>query len=653
MHPFPHGLENDLADLNDAPSQTLPHPAVRAPHYRLQPGLKNASRVTSPLKRSSSGQWVAVDWDTALREFTGRLKEIQWRCGKDSVAVVCPGQLTLEETMLLKALASRGLGMTSPLFDLRAEALPALAAYEQSLGSFLPPYTLSDLEESDALILLGSDLSQTHPALWSRVLRNPNAPELIVVDARSTDTSAKASQHLQVRPGTESLLLNGIARLMIENGWIDRDFISESTDGFLQYAASLNGCDLVSVARRTGLTTRQIELLARTIHERDRVSFWWSTDEIQGIENAALNLALVTGNVCRSGTGANALLSPSSILGPVLLDSLGSLDPIDARKSAAPRPVDAVCSTWESLRDGIESERIKGLWIVSTGSAYQWPDEIIGSDLLARLDFLVVQDLAADQPVCATADLFFPAAEVREKSGAWLSSERRLSAVKAVTTPPGLAQTDFEIFRRIARYWGCGRLLDQWSTPEVVFEALRLATAGMACDLTGVQDAELLIAKSGIQLPYPEQRCDPRNDRRLYEDGRFQTAAGRARFLPEADAVDRPIDDSAATDFPFFLLTVQCAAEDVAEKHCDGLPWIEVHPHDAMRCGIVGDAPVLVESMYGAAPAAALITDDVFPGQILVRLPGSQPAAWLERLFNPDSMEDACQACAVRVSPGA
>src|SRR5262249_37773838 len=152
----------------------------------------------------------------------------------------------------------------------------AVTAYKESFGFDAPPYTYDDFEQSDVIVLVGSNLCIAHPILWQRVMRNPHQPRIIVIDPRATETSMAATQHLPAYPKSDLMLLYAVANILIENDWIDRDFIADHTSGFAEFAEFVKSYPLERVAAETKLAAEAIEQFARTIREGKRVSFWWT-----------------------------------------------------------------------------------------------------------------------------------------------------------------------------------------------------------------------------------------------------------------------------------------------------------------------------------------------------------------------------------------
>ena len=229
--------------------------------------LEADDRATIPLLRDEEGRRRPVDWHTAIRAMARRFRSIQEVHGPDAIAFLSTGQIATEEMALLGSLAKFGMGIVHGDGNTRQCMATAVVAYKQAFGFDAPPYTYQDFEESDCIVLVGSNLCIAHPILWERVMRNRRQPEIIVVDPRRTETAEAATLHLPVRPKSDLTLLYGLANLMIQNGWIDGPFIAAHTSGFANFAAFVRPFDADRVAAETGLSVAAIRDAARRIHE--------------------------------------------------------------------------------------------------------------------------------------------------------------------------------------------------------------------------------------------------------------------------------------------------------------------------------------------------------------------------------------------------
>jgi anaerobic selenocysteine-containing dehydrogenase len=653
--------------------------------------LDSPDRATQPLLKDASGKLAPTDWDTALRTFTDRFKEIQQRHGTESVAFLSTGQIPTEEMALLGALTKFGMGILHGDGNTRQCMATSVVAYKQAFGFDAPPYTYQDFEESDVIVLVGSNLCIAHPIMWERVLRNPHGPEIVVVDPRMTETAMQATQHLALAPKSDQSLLYGIARILIERDWLDESFIQKSTSGFAEFADYVQQFTPERVTAGTGLSHEQVERLAETIHAGQRVSFWWTmgvNQSYQGVRTAQaiINLALMTGNIGRPGTGANSITGQCNAMGSRLFSNTTNLlgghdfanedhrqkvaDILEINSDQIPRE-----PSWayHEIIEGILRGKIKGLWVVGTNPAHSWINQTQCRDILERLDFLVVQDMYHTTETATMADLVLPAAGWGEKEGTFINSERRIGVLKKVRKAPGEALSDFSIFRLIADYWGVGKMFEKWSSPEAVFQILKQLSADQPCDITGVDDYRMLDELGGIQWPFVKtvgpvptgRSSDTRpvgtgptsNERRLFEDGGFYHADGRAKFLFEDP---RPMPEQPSAQFPLVLLTGRGTASQwhtqtrtsksaVLKKLYPAKLYVEINPTDARKRGIRPQETVIVMSQRGRVRASAFVTPNVQPGQIFLPMHYEEVNQLTDAVFDPYSKQPSYKACAVQV----
>ncbi len=639
--------------------------------------LEAADRATAPLLRDASGVRRPVAWGAALRMMVERFKAIQAQHGPESVAFLSTGQMPTEEMALLGALAKFGMGMAHGDGNTRQCMATSVVAYKQAFGFDAPPYTYRDLEESDVLVFVGANPCLAHPILWERVLRNRHDPAIVVIDPRVTETAMQATEHLPIRPKSDQALFYGLARLLIERGWIDRAYIDAHTRGFDEYAAAVEPYTLERAAEETGLGADAVERLAETIHGGRRVSFWWTmgvNQSYQGVRTAQsiINLALMTGNIGRPGTGANSITGQCNAMGSRLFSNTTNLlgghdfaNPEHREKVARVLDIDpALIPTqpswaYNEIIEGILQERIKGLWVICTNTAHSWINQGQARDILGRLDCLVVQDMYATTETAQMADLVLPAAGWGEKDGTFINSERRIGAIKKVARAPGQALADFSIFKLVAEYWGCGEMFRQWQSPAATFQILKRLSARQPCDISGIDGYDMLDERGGIQWPCPaaESAATVETERRLFEDGRYYHPDGRARFLYEDP---RPLPEAPNDRFPLLLLTgrgsaaqwhtqTRTAKSAVLRKLYPAQVYVEVNPADARARGIVTSDAVQVESRRGRITATAFVTRSVQPGQAFVPMHYEETNRLTDAVFDPYSKQPSYKACAVEL----
>jgi assimilatory nitrate reductase catalytic subunit len=639
--------------------------------------LRAADRATQPLLRTARGKWRGVDWDTALRTLCTQFQAIGRRHGPEAVAFLSTGQIATEEMALLGSLAKFGMGMLHGDGNTRQCMATSVVAYKQSLGFDAPPYSYQDLEESDVIVLIGSNLCIAHPILWQRLLRNPHQPQVIVVDPRKTETAMAATLHLALRPKSDLTLLYGLAHVLLKNNWIDHRFIAAHTTGFNEFAAHVGRFAPQRVAAETGIDTATLHRVARIIHQGKRVSFWWTMGVNQSYDGvrtaqALINLALMTGNIGRPGTGPNSITGQCNAMGSRLFSNTTNLlgghafeNPAHRRKVAGILGIDPARIptepgwAYDQILEGILAGKIRGLWIVATNTAHSWINQHMARDILSRLDFLVVQDMYHTTQTAALAHLLLPAAGWGEKEGTFINSERRIGVIRKVARAPGLALADLSIFRLVAQYWGCGELFARWTDAETVFQILKQLSRGQPCDITGIKDYAMLDRAGGIQWPYPEGSADTAPQRRLLADGRFYHPDGRARFVfgEPSPMPERPNDK-----YPLLLLTgrgtaaqwhtqTRTAKSPVLRKLAPREVYVEIHPDDARQYGVRPHQRVVVESQRGKLVAWAFVTPTVQAGQVFVPMHYPQVNRLTLAHFDPYSRQPSYKNCAVRVRP--
>ena len=637
--------------------------------------LESTDRATTPLLRDEQGNFQKIDWDKALQTFVSKFKGIREKHGHESVGFLSTGQIPFEEMALLGSLFKFGMGFLHGDANTRQCMATAATAYKQSFGFDAPPATYADFEESDVIVLVGANLCIAHPILWQRVMRNRRNPKIIVIDPRSTETAQAATQHIALKPKGDLALLYAIAHCVIRDGRTDEKSIS-NTEGYEEFAAFVKDYSPESVSEKTGLLVEEIEELAMTVSKPGkRVSWWWTMGVNQSHEGvrtaqAMINLALITGNIGKPGTGANSITGQCNAMGSRLFSNTTSLvgghDFADAghRAKVAERlgiPVENIPSesslAYDQILAAAEEGKIKGLWIIATNPFHSWIDSGRLAKLREKLEFLVVQDMYYSTESARVADLFFPAAGWGEKEGCFINSERRIGTCKAVRKAPGIALSDFRIFRLIANAWGCGEMFAEWTDPEAAFRILRDLTRDRPCDITGISGYEQIDELGGIQWPYSAYASPQAQERRLFEDGKFYTETGKAKFhfSPPA-ALPEPTDDA----YPFTLLTgrgtssqwhtqSRTGKSDILSKLAPKQAYVEIHPEDASELSLKNGDTAWVKSRRGKMIVKIYIAPTMQRGQLFIPMHYPEVNQLTHSSFDPHSRQPNYKACAVVV----
>lgn len=642
--------------------------------------LAATDRATAPLLRQPDGSMASVSWDEALSMFCGRFKEVQATHGPESVAVLSTGQIVTEEMALLGAVAKFGLGIKHLDSNTRQCMATTHVAYKESFGFDAPPFTYADFEESDVLVFFGANPCIAHPIMWQRVMNNKRKPLIIVVDPRRTETAMAAGRHYPIKPKSDLTLLYGLANKLINLEAVDQAFIDNHTDGYEGFARHAREFTTSRVCEATGLTPDELDQFAADIADRTkRVSFWWTMGVNQSHEStrtaqAIINLALMTGQIGRPGTGANSITGQCNAMGSRLFGNatslIGGYDFGNAEHREHVAKILGIESSviptekswaYDQIIDGIESGKIRGLWVIATDPAHSWVNQGRFTRLREKLDFLVVQDMYTSTNTAQTADLILPAAGWGEKAGIFINSERRLGAVRKVARSPGIALSDFAIFKLIAEYWGVGERFDRWESPEDTFQILKELSRGQPYEFTGVKDHAHLTESGGVQWPWTEADAaangakSPAKERRLFADGRFFTPRRRAKFMFEEP---RPMAEQIDSEYPLLMLTgrgtsaqwhtgSRTGKSGVLRKLAPTSLYVELNPADATRLKVKAGDTVRVWSRRGEAHATAMITPTVQAGQIFMPMHFDEVNRLTYPAYDPYSRQPSYKACAV------
>lgn len=671
-------LDEDGHAINLSPNASYPvNLGMACPKgWQALDPLDAPDRATTPLMRDREGRLVPVDWNKALDAFVAGFSRVKKHYGRESAAFLSTGQIPLEEMAYLGCLWKFGMGFLHGDANTRQCMATAVTAYKQSFGFDAPPGCYADFEESDVIVLAGSNLCIAHPILWQRVMRNRRNPQIIVIDPRSTETAQAATLHVALKPKGDLALYLTLAHCILRDGRVDAESIAHTT-GFEEFSEFVKHYTPASVTDRTGMTVEAIESLAKLVSEPGkRVSWWWTMGINQSYEGvraaqAMINLALITGNIGKPGTGPNSITGQCNAMGSRLFSNTTSLvgghdfaDPAHRRKVATGLGIpfenipEDPSMAYDQIFDAVEEGRIKALWIVATNPFHSWIDQERLARIRKKLDFLVVQDMYHNTESAQVADLVLPAAGWGEKQGCFINSERRIGTTRAVRRAPGSALSDFRIFRLIANAWGCGDLFSGWTDPEAVFLKLRDLTAGRPCDITGIRGYEHLDEAGGIQWPWPataKQRIEIPAERRLFDDGRYFTPDGKARLLfspPE------PAPEATDEAYPFVLLTgrgtssqwhtqSRTAKSPTLRLLSPASAYVEIHPEDAAAKGIRAGQQVTLRTRRASITALAYLAPTVARGQLFVPMHYPEVNRLTHPAFDPHSRQPNYKHCAV------
>ncbi|EOU2122742.1 nitrate reductase [Clostridium perfringens] len=658
---------------------------VPTPHYPVNKGFscikglnldKQCTKFNGskkPLLKMKDGERKAIEWKEAFDLFASKMTAIQEKYGKESVAYISTGQLPTEEMALLGHVGRSYMGINGD-GNTRLCMASAVVAYKQSFGFDAPPYTLKDLELSDTIFFIGANPVIAHPIAWGRVRKNKDA-KIITIDPRKSETAMNSDMWIDIKTKGDLALFYTLANVLIEKGWIDQDYINNYTEGFEDFKAHVKKYTLEDVEERTGISKMRVLELAKIIHEGKRVSFWWTMGVNQSYEavrtaQAIINLALITGNMGREGTGANSLTGQCNAMGSRMFSNTtalyggGEYNNQERRKVVADilgmdenmLPTKPTLD-YEQIIKGINKGEIKGLWVVCTNPRHSFTNNEEFKKAMKNLDFFVVQDIYEDTDSSKECDLYLPSVPAIKKEGFLINTERRLSALVPVLEKEEDELSDYEILLGIGEALGMGSLLDKWRTPEDAFKLLRECSKGMPCDITGVTYERLRDSK-GIQWPCREGEELESDERRLFEDGKYYTSSGKAKLIFE-DVTENP--NATNEEFPFNLNTgrgtvgqwhthtrtreIQAVTNIVPQK-----AYVDINRKDAERLDIKENDEVLIHSSNGhKSKFIARLTDNLKEKTLYAPIHYIETNLLTPSVFDPYSKEPSYKTVQVNI----
>lgn len=609
---------------------------------------------TGFLRDARGGVLSPVPVDAAITETARRLSEIVELHGPDAVAFYVSGQMSLESQYLANKLAKGFLRTSRIESNSRLCMASAGTGYKQSLGSDGPPGSYEDFDHADLFFVSGSNMADCHPILFLRMMeRVRRGAKLVVVDPRRTATADKADLFLQIAPGTDLALLNGLLHVIVENGHVDRAFVDEYTEGWEAMEALVAEYTPAHVAAVTGLAEDDIRTAARWIGEAGEWMSCWTMGLNQSTHgtwntNAICNLHLATGAICRTGSGPFSLTGqPNAMggremgyMGPGLPGQRSVLSDTDrvfveerwALPAGTLRP-EAGTGTVDMFREMAQGN-IKACWIICTNPVASVANRATVLEGLEKADLVIAQDVFLETETNSYADILLPGALWAESEYVTIGSDRTLNLLQQAVEPVGDALPDWQIIARVACEMGFEDAFDYSCAEEIFEEIKQFWNPQTGYDLRGVTYHRL--RQGSVQWPSAPDGPGDRNPVRYLNDGisrslvvrddgtvpdlAFATPDGRARFLarPHLPAEELPDDD-----YPFVLNTgrVQHQWHTLTKTgkiaklgKLDPGPFVEINPEDAVRYSISDGGAVEITSRRGRAVLPAVVTDRVMPG---------------------------------------
>ncbi|WP_296250194.1 bifunctional nitrate reductase/sulfite reductase flavoprotein subunit alpha [Pseudomonas sp. UBA4194] len=603
--------------------------------------LSDAGRMQHAyLREHREHEPVQSAMDTAIAEAGTRLRQILDQHGPDALAFYVSGQMSLEAQYLANKLAKGYVRTRHIESNSRLCMASAGSGYKLSLGADGPPGSYQDFDHADVFFVIGANMADCHPILFLRLLDRLKAgARLIVVDPRRNATADKANLFLQIKPGTDLALINGLLHLLHANGHTHSAFIEAHTEDWEALPAFLADYTPAKVAAITGLDEQAIRQAAEWIGTAPNWMSCWTMGLNQSTHgtwntNALCNLHLATGAICRPGSGPFSLTGqPNAMggremgyMGPGLPGQRSLLNEADRAHTEALWNIPkgslreegnaGTLDLFQQMRKGA----IKACWIICTNPVASVANRQQVIEGLQAAELVIAQDAFLDTETNRYADLLLPAALWAEGEGVMINSERNLTLMPKAVDAPGQALPDWQIIARVACEMGFAEGFGYTSAEQVYEELQRFHNPQTGYDLRGASYSQL--RQQPLQWPCAPDQDEARHPiRYLSADGvRFPTASGKARFFarPHMPPAELPDDD-----YPLVLNTgrlqhqwhtlTKTGKVPTLNKLNPG-PFIQIHPLDAERLGIGEADQVQISSRRGKAVLPAQISSNVRPG---------------------------------------
>lgn len=664
----------------------------------LPTALDTTDRIRQPLVRMPDMEdaFKPVPWEMATEYIAESLNAIIQEHGPASVAFYGSGQFSTEDYYIANKLLKGFIGSNNFDANSRLCMASAVVGYVTAFGADGPPPAYEDIDQADCFFLIGTNTADCHPVLFNRIKRrkksDPENVKVIVVDPRETRTAAIADLFLPIRPGTDTVLLNGMLNVFHSAGKIDQAFIVQNTNGFDQALQEALKYPPAKAAEICGISQAELVEAALLFGNAQGALSLWSMGLNQSVNGTAknhgvLNLHLATGQIGKPGSGPFSLTGQPNAMGGREAGGLSHLLPgyrainNPAHRSEveqfwgiepgaiAEKPGLATVEMFEAAARG----EIKAMWIMCTNPAVSMPNLDVVEKALQNLELLIVTDAYHPTDTTQYAHVLLPAAQWSEREGVMTNSERRITYLPKMVEPVGEAKPDWRIVADVATAMGFGEFFNYGSSAEVYAEFVQL-TQGRLCDYSGVSYARL---QNEGPLQWPVPTATHPGTARLYTDlhktdhdssvaeqtgSQFTTADRKATFYVP---IYQPLAETPTEEFPLILTTGRLrnqwhtmtrTGKSPSLLKGSSEPFLEIHPTDATRRQIATDDVVEIRSSRGTVWAKAKVTKKIRQGTCFMpfhwgRLAGTYKAAnnvTIEAV-DPHSKEPELKACAVQV----
>lgn len=582
-------------------------------------------RVSEPMIREK-GEWKIVSWDEVLEFTANELKRISAKYGAQSVGVLGSARATNEENYLAQKFARVCLKNNNVDCCARVCHTPSAAAIKTMLGTGAATNSFNDLEFANAIMICGANPTENHPIVGERIRQAAlrKKAKLVVIDPRQTELTKYADVHLQIRAGTNVLIFNALANVIVEESLFDAEFVKERVSEFEEYCEFIKEFSPESVAERCGVSAADIRKAAR-IYAKAKpamtVHGLGMTEHFQGTEGVMciVNLALLTGNLGKRGAGVNPLRGQNNVQGSAQMgcdpaNLTGSIALDDGRALFesvwnAPVPTARGLNLLEMM-DSASHGDFKALWSIGYDIYLTNADAHETERALRSMELVIVQDMFLNETAREFAHVFLPAASSFEKDGTFMNGERRVQRIRQAVTTRGNSKSDWEIICNLAKSMGKGKHF-AFQSPEEIWNEIRAvwkASFGITyerLDKKGLQWNCFSESDEGTEVLHKDE----------FPLGK-RAALKRIPYAPTAEIVSAEFPfllTTGRTLFHFNAGTMTQRTNNVKLRPSD---LLEINPFDAERLSFKDGEIVNLQSIYGEAKIPLHINRKVKKGEL-------------------------------------
>lgn len=630
-------------------------------------------RLLSPLRREQGVGFVPITWEEAYATTISEIQRVQEKYGKDAVAVLSGVSLTNEKSYLMGKFARVALQTKELDYNGRLCMVSAGTGNKKAFGIDRAANYWEDILHAEVILCTGTNVAECSPITTDYIWRaRDRGAKLIVIDPRETPIARTCDLHLPVKPGCDSALLTAILRVLIEEGYVNEEFVRYHTSGWeetkacalsqsLEDASQISGVhvdDIVRAGQMWGQAKTSFLLHARGIEH-----------QIKGVDNvlACINLVLATGRLGRIGCGYGTITGQGNGQGG--REHGHKCDQLPGNRDITnPEHRAYIAQVWgihESEMPGkghpapeimelIHAGEIKALISICFNPVVSLPDSSFTREALEKLEHYTAIDFFLNE-TAHYADIVLAGSLHEEEEGTSTSAEGRVIKINKAVDPPGNAKTDTEIILTLAEKLGRGRYF-QYDSSESIFNELRIASKGGTADYFGIT-YQRIVDEMGVFWPCPE--LGHPGTPRLFEELKFHTPDGRAHFHATPH---RPSAEEPDEEFPIYLTTGRVVSQYLSgtqTRRLGGLvdlcpePYVEIHPNLADEYGIANGDWMRVESRRGHVVLQAKVVATIRPDTVFIpyHWPGKRAANNLTiRAYDPLSKIPEFKKAAVRVS---